>query len=96
MKPNILKTAILFCMIVFFGIVRINPDYNPREQGNISMYQDTTFEITEAKISFINDIRSIHRIWLLIVMSILLIAVLIRVSIFPKIDLLPSSKNKKT
>lgn len=60
------------------------------------MYQDTTFEITEAKISFINDIRSIHRIWLLIVMSILLIAVLIRVSIFPKIDLLPSSKNKKT
>ncbi len=82
-------------MIVFFGIISIHPEYNQTEQENTSIYRllidDTTFNIIEAKVSFINDIRSIHRVWFLIVMSILLIAVLIRISIFPKIEPLSSN-----
>ncbi|WP_299217287.1 hypothetical protein [uncultured Aquimarina sp.] len=95
MKPNILRTVTLFGMIVFFGIISIHPEYNQTEQENTSIYRllidDTTFNIIEAKVSFINDIRSIHRVWFLIVMSILLIAVLIRISIFPKIEPLSSN-----
>ncbi|WP_299241646.1 hypothetical protein [uncultured Aquimarina sp.] len=96
MKRNILKTVILLGMIVFFGFISINLECNPVEQQTTSMYQllidDGIFNSIEAKASFVNNIRSIHRIWFLLSISTLLTAILIRISIFPKIEPLSSSK----
>ncbi len=82
-------------MIIFFGIVSIDPEHSQTEQENTPMYQllidNAGFNIIEDKVLFVSDIRSIHRIWLLIIMGILLIAILVCVSIFPKIEPSPSN-----
>ncbi|SEK49237.1 hypothetical protein SAMN04487910_0649 [Aquimarina amphilecti] len=44
------------------------------------------FQVISTELLFRKEVRSIYHIWLLIGFSILLISILIRVSIFPKIE----------